>query len=48
MATRAGGSRIVELKEVDAVLGTAEHQFRVIKSFMKREAETVAKAQVRN
>ena len=47
MATRAGGSRVVELKEADAALGAAEHQLRVIKGFVKREAESMAKAQVK-
>jgi hypothetical protein len=47
VATRVGGSRVGELKDVDAALGTAEHHLRVIKGFVKREAESVAKAQVK-
>ncbi|KAG0577204.1 hypothetical protein KC19_5G138900 [Ceratodon purpureus] len=46
MLMRSGGSRVGELKDIDAALSTAEHHFRVIKDFVKRESESMAKAQV--
>lgn len=46
VATRAGGSHVGELKSLDTALSTAEHHLRVIKAFMKREAESLAKVQV--
>lgn len=43
---RSGGSHVGELKSLDTALSTAEHHLRVIKAFMKREAESLAKVQV--
>lgn len=46
MTTRSGGSHVTELADVDKALNTAEHHMRLIKAFMKREAESLTKVQV--
>lgn len=42
----AAGTHVAELKEVDAALSAAEHHMRVIKTFLKRESESLVKAKV--
>lgn len=46
MIVRAAGPHVAELKEVDAALSAAEHHMRVIKTFLKRESESLVKAKV--
>lgn len=48
LVMRSGGSHVSELLDVDKALSTAEHHLRLIKAFMKREAESLAKVQVKN
>lgn len=43
---RSGGSHVSELLDVAKALSTAEHHMRLIKEFVKRETESLAKAQV--
>lgn len=46
MVSRAVGTHAVELKEAEAAVGAMEHHMRVIKAFLKREAESVSKLKV--